>query len=381
MNVFDFLVDDYTPNTSSVALDVSRSADPQDAEPMMMVQHARSVFDPSPVSPTPLPSHLQNPSEVTLGESSYQTNGFHYGQGPVPVTSASTSFHTPGPRLSRHENGVRTQKKDSNKRKRVHIEDLDLSAAGSRSIVGRETDDAPMLDAPMPPQLHTGLTGGLDRLLSGRRRGSGDYSSSPVWSRGNAAESPCIPQAQVRTKTMTANALVRTKKHREGSDEREERRRERDRSRDDDKGEREERRARKKHRKHRRRSSSHSREEREGSQHRRSGSTAAAITAVTTTGKRNGHVVKAIEDRKDRNEREGGQLVVYRSRAELFMSYVNKGPESERGVSINKALKRYHRERSGSDGRGGLGRGDEEKELWKSMRLRRNDMGEIIVFF
>ena len=103
--------------------------------------------------------------------------------------------------------------------------------------------------------------------------------------------------------------------------------------------------------------------------------------AVTTTTKRNGHVVKAIEDRRDRNEREGGQLVVFRSRAELFMSFVNKGPESERGVSINKALKRYHRERSGSDGRGGLGRGEEEKELWKSMRLRRNDMGEIIVFF
>jgi cell growth-regulating nucleolar protein len=54
------------------------------------------------------------------------------------------------------------------------------------------------------------------------------------------------------------------------------------------------------------------------------------------------------------------------------MSYITKGPESERGCSINKVLKRYHRERDGRD--------DEDKELWKSLRVRRNSRGEIVLF-
>ena len=69
------------------------------------------------------------------------------------------------------------------------------------------------------------------------------------------------------------------------------------------------------------------------------------------------------------------QLVVYRSRAELFMSFVTKGPESEKGCSINKALKRYHRER----GDHGANKTEEEKELWKSLRLKRNERGEVVL--
>ena len=67
-------------------------------------------------------------------------------------------------------------------------------------------------------------------------------------------------------------------------------------------------------------------------------------------------------------------MVVYRTRAELFLSFVNKGPESENGCSINKALKRYHRERGT-----GLAKQDEEKELWKSLRVRRNERGEVTI--
>lgn len=70
-------------------------------------------------------------------------------------------------------------------------------------------------------------------------------------------------------------------------------------------------------------------------------------------------------------------MVVYRTRAELFLSFVNKGPESEHGCSINKALKRYHRER-GERGLG-LGKPEEEKELWKCLRVRRNDRGEVVI--
>jgi cell growth-regulating nucleolar protein len=75
---------------------------------------------------------------------------------------------------------------------------------------------------------------------------------------------------------------------------------------------------------------------------------------------------------------EDGQMVVFKPRADLFMGFVNKGPESERGCSMNKALKRFHRERqaAGTD----LSKHMEEKELWRSIRMRRNDRGEIVLF-
>jgi cell growth-regulating nucleolar protein len=72
------------------------------------------------------------------------------------------------------------------------------------------------------------------------------------------------------------------------------------------------------------------------------------------------------------------QMVVYKPRAELLLSYINKGPESERGLSMNKALKRYHRDRNAVGV--GLSKGEEEKELWRSLRMKRNDRGEIVLF-
>ena len=84
------------------------------------------------------------------------------------------------------------------------------------------------------------------------------------------------------------------------------------------------------------------------------------------------------KDGKDGKDSEGGEMIVYKPRADLFFDFVNKGPESERGCSMNKALKRFHRERqaAGSD----LSKNMEEKELWRSIRLRRNDRGEIVLF-
>ncbi|RDA87307.1 hypothetical protein CP532_2622 [Ophiocordyceps camponoti-leonardi (nom. inval.)] len=70
-----------------------------------------------------------------------------------------------------------------------------------------------------------------------------------------------------------------------------------------------------------------------------------------------------------------GQMIVFKPRADAFLDFVTKGPESARGCSMNKALKRYHRER-GAD----LPKNAEEKELWKDLRLRRNDRDEIVIF-
>ncbi|RDA92636.1 hypothetical protein CP533_1463 [Ophiocordyceps camponoti-saundersi (nom. inval.)] len=80
------------------------------------------------------------------------------------------------------------------------------------------------------------------------------------------------------------------------------------------------------------------------------------------------------KDGKKRSSHDG-QMIVFKPRADAFLDFVTKGPESARGCSMNKALKRYHRER-GAD----LPKGAEEKELWKDLRLRRNDRDEIVIF-
>ncbi|PHH70916.1 hypothetical protein CDD80_5663 [Ophiocordyceps camponoti-rufipedis] len=73
-----------------------------------------------------------------------------------------------------------------------------------------------------------------------------------------------------------------------------------------------------------------------------------------------------------------GQMIIFKPRADAFLDFITKGPGSARGCSMNKALRRYHRERqaSGAD----LPKVKEEKELWKDLRLRRNDRGEIVIF-
>ncbi|KAI5243866.1 hypothetical protein E4T43_04031 [Aureobasidium subglaciale] len=73
--------------------------------------------------------------------------------------------------------------------------------------------------------------------------------------------------------------------------------------------------------------------------------------------------------------REDKQLVTKCSPAELFLSFIDKGPESDSGLSINKALKRYHRERQA---RGQKDDGD--KDLWKDLRIRKNERGEFVLF-
>ena len=91
-------------------------------------------------------------------------------------------------------------------------------------------------------------------------------------------------------------------------------------------------------------------------------------------------------------------------RAESFLAYITKGPDSSRGCSMNKALKRWHRDGAGTlnemasaAGSSEVGtttaaaaaaaaaatarsKEDEQKELWKALRLRKNDRGEIVVF-
>ncbi|KAH6842692.1 hypothetical protein B0I37DRAFT_448126 [Chaetomium sp. MPI-CAGE-AT-0009] len=64
----------------------------------------------------------------------------------------------------------------------------------------------------------------------------------------------------------------------------------------------------------------------------------------------------------------------------LFLSYVNKGPDSERGLSWNKVLKRFHRERSAALDGVRHSKDLTERELWRQLRMKQNDRGEVILF-
>ncbi|KAG9994089.1 hypothetical protein KCU78_g18603, partial [Aureobasidium melanogenum] len=155
----------------------------------------------------------------------------------------------------------------------------------SKSDKKRKRDDQDMPDA--TPALHTGLTGGLNRMLSG-----------PDFGEDGAAASPLSPKK-------------RSKKEKS---------------------------------------------EKESS--KRSSSSKSSSKKSTSS-----------------DAREDKQLVSKRSPAELFLSFVDKGPESESGLSINKALKRYHRERQ-AQGK----KDDGDKDLWKDLRIRKNERGEFVLF-
>lgn len=327
VNVFDFLVTEETPNTSKVSLGGSR-------EQMSIRADAPSVFEAGPQSAGEVEGHHEY-------DQAYEENGYSYGADPIPIASKpkQIEYQTPAPKTvhngSRdtiYELDGRDHRSTDKKRKRHHVEELDINAI-RRS---QERDEA-MTDAP-PLTLHSGLTGGLNRLLSKSK-----FPPSPEYS-GNE---PGSLSPVKRSKTIIAKergrngstALVKVRKAASSS------RRTSDESRP---------------RKHHRSSHHHSNGERDHSEHRPK------------------RKLKAIEYHHPlEQQNDSQQLVVYRTRAELFLSFVTKGPESETGCSMNKALKRYHREREEQNL--GLGKAEEEKELWKSLRLKKNERGEIVV--
>lgn len=91
---------------------------------------------------------------------------------------------------------------------------------------------------------------------------------------------------------------------------------------------------------------------------------------------------KMIEYRpgsKDGKEKDnqGGELILFQPDAHALFSYVNKGSDSERGCSMNKVLKRFHRDRKASGAT--ISKSSAEKDLWRNIRLRKNEAGEIVL--
>ncbi|KFZ20706.1 hypothetical protein V502_03038 [Pseudogymnoascus sp. VKM F-4520 (FW-2644)] len=324
VNVFDFYVGAETPNPSTINLAAIEQRRLEDAAP-----------------PTPSPAYA-NGSGAVVRFSQVEDEGseelVQYGSGPVP-----TDVRTPAPKERKSKSkdkGLTSASKSDKKRKRLHV---DTSATSS---VDRDLE---MTDA--PPVLHSGLTGGLQKMMAR----DGAFPPSPDYSGDNVEASPGSPlKRSKRTKE--------TKKH-----------------------------------------------------HSEGGFSNAIMQMITTTKKTSRKSSKEHKDKKERKHDEDrprkqsrtkrrdadqkmieykssadasqdpGQMVVFKASdgaeelAGMLLGFVSKGPGSERGVSMNKALKRYHRMRASSGL--GAGKGAEEKELWKSLRMRKNDRGEIVLFF
>lgn len=313
VNVFDFLVANATPSASNISL--PRAAPVQLSEDTQLVRF----------------EYESNGYLDQLGQVMDEDAMIQYGTGPVP----SSNFETPAPKAERKKSkeSERDPKKDK-KRKRLHL----------------DIHDQVMTDA--PPVLHSGLTGGLNKLMS---RPS-VFPPSPDYSGGDVAETPASPLKKTRHSkhrkssridTGIGNSIMamissgssktKTKKRKQTSSS-----------------------SAKKHERHHHHSHSHRLE-------------------APKEQKLLEYKPSKDKDDKDKKEEDHHAMVLYKPRAEHFLSFINKGPDSDRGCSMNKALKRYHRERS-TTGNNTLSKPMEEKELWRSLRLKKNDRGEIVLF-
>lgn len=313
LNVFEFMVNP-TPTASTVAL--PQATGPSDAEPSERTQLVR-FEEPKPYDD--LDADMMADDEALIS----------YGAGPIP--GGTMTYETPVPKS--RDRKSKDGKKDK-KRKRLHV----------------ETHDLEMTDAPV---LHSGLTGGLNRMMSNRPHAfppSPDYSGSG----GELGETPASP-----LKKSKSSKHNRSSRHESGI------------------------------------SNNLMSLITSGSTSKTtSKSKKRKSTATTSSKKRHSHhsskrlegakEPKLLEytgesgDRRRSGSGSGAMVVFGERRADVFFSLVNKGPESERGCSVNKALKRFHRERTSAGD--ALPKPLEEKELFRSLRMRRNEAGEIVLF-
>lgn len=349
VNVFDFLVTDETPNGQAALGAVD--------ERQMLEDHHRYAD-----------GHDSQYSQYSNGHGDqYLNHGFTYGDAPVnPAFERYNSMHsmiesqqsgmmpppfaTPGPKKDRNREG-----KSDKKRKRQQIDELDLSASKRPSSRGNEM----VTDAPSSGQrmLHSGLTGGLSKLVTDNsfyddRIDAGPTPISPVKRSKRERDRRDSTKDQKRKSSHGTAITISTAASKPHSDSSSTRHREPREYHDD---------------RHRRRRSLSS----EGSPDR-------SVSRASKSKQSSKAIVEFAPRPQSVQPTASNQVGAhYSSKAELFMSFVNKGPDSERGLSINKALKRFHRE---VGVRGDDEKEEEDKELWKNLRVRRNDRGEIVLF-
>ncbi|KAJ5355998.1 Zinc finger C2H2 LYAR-type [Penicillium concentricum] len=393
VNVFDYLVADETPNASKVSV-----ATPK--EQMKMNPNAKSVFEPSQ-SLTRVETNPNTDDEGKNYDIAYEENGFSYGAGHIPHSdsppnASTTEFVTPAPKKKKERREKAPGTVSEKKRKR-----------GEAEVLGTpREDDTNMMDAPSsiinnagtPMLNHSGLTGGLNRMMRSQspdgddspensRRAYQDTSSPIKRSRRNGKETNGNGDAGLGismknragrlVSSMFGGSAVSSTNGSEPGSKAVARRG----SSSSGDGQLEVRKTKKSHR-------SRADDQDDSRKSKRKSSN-------PTDGDRPSRRLKQIDERHGSvDPSHGHQVTVYkqsrppartdedlqRELAHHFLSMVAK--DSERGCSVNKALKRFHRDLSTEyDGRDdGQRRADDEKDLFRALRLRRNDRGEIVVF-
>ena len=316
VNVFDYLVNENTPNSSKEKAD-----------------HA-----------SPLLGRRADDEKDKGYDSSYEKNGFSYGEGPIKgslkttTSKPSMEFKTPAPKEKKGHSREDTkqsqdkhQKNDlpSDKKRKRQVEDVDLSGADSPDEAPSSTKN----NVGTPTLQHSGLTGGLDRMFRDE-----DDKAARAYRDGSSP-------------------IKRTSR-----------------------GEKE---ARKDHRELKK-----SRAERLVSS--MFGVPAGSRYDVTSKGvvrsSRKSRHQQQVGSRRDSDDLssknstvqnfgqqglQNDELVQYQM-AGQFLSLITKGPDSTRGMSVHKVLKRLHGQYEHGP--------DDESDMWRALRTRRNDRGEIVLF-
>jgi cell growth-regulating nucleolar protein len=366
-NVFDFLVD----NGSTV--DPPESPPPEDNSRLLDDREYESSSDSSEdemdTEPTdPAQDAFDEAREYMKHELLKQ--GFGYERfdpnTQLPMSPAEPSFVTPAPYRGHSRNisnvSLDSATKESNKkRKRGHPDALDLSSTHFAT-----NGDVDMTD--ITPVLHSGLTGGLNRLLP-----RPELPPSPPDMDSMDASSPHSPIKRTKHSRESENQRGRTK----------EKEKEKKKTSDKDKIKTKEEKAAKEKKKASRLQGELVKSGGQWVRRRpRKDSSNAEVPiekATETPAKRKQKQIEYQPMDASGDEATGNDtaLIIHPDKmlnhAEMFMSLVTKGPESEKGCSINKALKRYHRERGSKSA-------EAEKDLWKILRMKRNDRGEVVLF-
>jgi cell growth-regulating nucleolar protein len=280
-----------------------------------------------------------------------------YGQFPPSPATQSGSFETPAPKPSHRRNISTTSVEDNTtrestkKRKRGHPEDLDLAQARAY----RANGDIDMSDVPVP--LHSGLTGGLNKLLS----------------RPAALPSPPHVDSPQSPLKRSKQAKMETKKTKEKEAQRKaEKLAEKEAKRIKDE-------------KKERKLAAAKALKNGGWVRTRSRKDSSMQEQVSDASPEQPakRQMKAIEYHPTGSEEKlkstPNNAVVLHSkkaiaRAEVFLAASAKDVKTDRGCSLNKALKRYYRDNASRKNT------KDEKDLLKTLRFRENDRGELVLF-
>lgn len=416
---------------------------------MKMVAHAPSVFD----GPKAL-ARLDNGSAYDVA---YEENGYSYGTGPIPPadfppeSNISMDFTTPANRRDRRPRREQPPTLEhsgtssfTGKRKRGQRGEINMSnPSSSRFEVDTPmTDTGSMVGYSATPVLnHSGLTGGLSQMMRSEYSlspGYSDYRSDPEFENGAGHMHPISPIKRTRRGNKDAapeNGLGITIKGRKGKlmsliggatgitsvNEQPSKSRRRGSDAPSNSQEEEDTKKQKRHKTRQVSDTSKSHKSKRGliashahsnsdeddqprklkaiesSHDRRRGGSDDRSGSPRTTGKDKDKDLdyQIVKFEGDREARDDDTELVRRDRALQFLSLVNKGPESSRGCSLHKTLKRFHRLESemasvSQEGRGrerGRNkasdkekRDDDENDLWRALRVKRNEKGELVLF-